>query len=190
MKPQMNKQLNIIWAITEQEYGYTNLPIREPMHTNQRYSFWIIARQTLPNVAFARIGEFTGLKNGKRKPYDHASVINGIRAAKLNYDRPDEQSIEFVFMTGRILKKVHELLGDKPIYTDKTRKRYKKGVEWVKTSFKKLRILESKLNQATDPTEIEKIKWEIETIQKRKRGNYNGTIHQPKYSARHESVRL
>jgi hypothetical protein len=172
----------------EQEYGYTNQPIREPQYTNQRYSFWMIVRRMLPNVSLKHAGFFVGRKNGKETPYNHSTVYYGISEARLNFERPDFESVAFTAITKRIEKRVHDLLGDQPIYSTKTKQRYRKGVERVKTTYKQLRILESKLHKCTNPEQREHLQAKILFIQNKKRSQSKTTIHQPKQKVRRAAI--
>jgi hypothetical protein len=157
MKNPLDKHLNIIWSITEQEYDLTNEPSRKIHFTNQRYSFWMVVRRLLPSVSYAATGDFTARKNGKPETYDHATVINGLNAAKLNYERTDYASLQFVEVTETIYNKCFDLIGGKKSQS-KIKQRYRKGIDNLNKSYKKLRMLQSKANQTDDNAELLRIK--------------------------------
>lgn len=166
MRTPYAKPLNLIWVITEQEYGYNNQPVRKKEHANQRYTFWLVARKLLPSASHRVVGRFTGRKNGSTQPYDRSTVIHGIKEAKLNYERVDKESLDFVEATNIILSKCYELLGD-PKSESKIKQRYRTGIENLNKSYKKLRVLESKLSKTDNDSEALQLKVMID-ICKRK----------------------
>jgi hypothetical protein len=170
------KLLNRIWYAVEDAYGYPNQATRDREFIVQRQTFFHVARKMYPAISLKRLGAFVALKINRPVLFDHASVLHALNGAKMNFKRTDAVSKDFVEKTDIVFEQVK----------NNNKLTYRKGVDKVRVSYKKLRMLESKLNQTTDKKLRAELMNEISYIERNKLTNSENSIHQPKVSARRE----
>lgn len=172
------KLLNRIWYAVEDTYGYENQPTRDREFIVQRQTFFHVARKMYPAISLKRLGAFVAMKINRPVLFDHASVLHALNGAQMNFKRTDAVSKDFVEKT----EKVFDMVKNNNKLT------YRKGVDKVRVSYKKLRMLESKLNQTTDRRMRAELMTEISYIERNKLTNSENSIHQPKVAPTRSKV--
>jgi hypothetical protein len=97
--------MNIVWYLCELEY---ERKCKAGRHRNDilfRQSFFFIVRKMTIEIPLKQVGVFAAAKCGRKMPFGHASVLNGIRGAQQDFGRRDLTSLDWVKKTERILGK-------------------------------------------------------------------------------------